>query len=214
MSARGKGTAVADVAADLPKGGTAAALTGGRAENPGGEGALGDLFGALDADVAAYDGATIAPPQRGRGRPPGSVNRSTREMKRWLEQRGYRDPLEFLASIYSMDTRMLAAKLAGHGDVKRVTTDHAFAALDQQRKAAAEAIPYLHQRTPMQVEHSGEAGARPLIMIVEGGSTVRAGTADDGAMSAFDLADFRQISAEPMPAADGRSHGTRSHDDD
>lgn len=221
MAARGKGSALADVAADLPNEGTGAALTGGRAENPGGEAAAGDLFGALDLEAAAFDGATIGPPKRGRGRPAGSLNRSTREMKRWLDARGYRDPLEFLASIYTMDTRELAVVLRGlpaatASDpvaIGAVTFDQAAEALRMQMRAASEAIPYLHQRTPMQVEHSGDAAARPLIMIVDGAAGVRAVDGGDGAMSAFDLADFSRISQVPADAAASKSHDEGSHDD-
>lgn len=204
MGERGRGTALGDIASDLASEGTSVVPTGGRAGNSG----LGDLFRDLDDEVGGFAGATIAPPKRkGPGRPAGSLNRTTLQLQRYLQARGYRDPAEFLASIVSADTRELAAALKGM-PVASVGFDDAVEVLKLQRTAAAELLPYFHQRQPQQVEVKGDA-PRALIIINDGGAAVgRSGMG--GAMSAFDIVEDQGVS----PLAGDRSHDTRSHDDD
>lgn len=165
----------------------------------------GDLFAALDAEVEAFAGQAIAPPRRGAGRPPGSPNRSTLQLQGYLRARGYRDPAEFLAATASMDARALAAALAGHNNPALVTFDQAIEALKLQRAAAAELLPYFHQRMPQAVHHTGDNG-RPVIMIVDAATAAR-GASRDGAMSAFDLEEIQGVSDDPA----GSSHGDASH---
>ncbi len=208
MSDRGRGTALGDLASDLAAEGTSVSPTGGRVGNSGGDGGTADLFRALDGEIADFEGATISPPRkRGPGRPPGSVNRTTLQLQRFLTARGYRDPAEFLASIVSMDTRELAASLKGK-PVETVGFDEAAEAFKIQKGAAAELMPYWHQRKPLQVEHVGE-GARPLIIINDGAAGgVRVG-GSDGAMSVFDVVENQLLSH----AAGGKSHDDKSHDE-
>jgi hypothetical protein len=189
--ADGKKAAVADLAAEL---GPAMALTPVVSENS-------DLFGALDAEVEAFAGSTVAPPKRRAGRPAGSVNRTTLKLQGYLQARGYRDPAEFLASIVTDDPRELAAKLAGK-DVRLVTFDEALEVLKLQRNSADALMPYFHQKMPIAVHHQGDGAARPLIIIGDG---PRGGAGRDGsAMSIYDSVDYQQVS-------DGSAHG--SHDD-
>ena len=181
--------------------GTSEAHTRGLAEKSAGD----DLFAAIDAEVEAFAGQAIAPPKRGAGRPPGSPNRSTLQLQGYLRARGYRDPAEFLAATASMDARALAAALAGHGKPDLVTFDQAIEALKLQRAAAAELMPYFHQRMPQAVHHTGDNG-RPLIMIVDAATAAR-GASRDGAMSAYDLEEIQALGDDaPRP-----SHGEASH---
>ncbi len=212
MAARGKGSALSEMASDLASEGSSVALTGGGGEKSGGEAAMGDLFRSLDAEVASFEGATITPPaKRGPGRPAGTPNRSTLQLQRYLQARGYRDPAEFLASIVSMDTRALAAALKGAGEAAPVTFDQALEALKLQRAAAGELMPYFHQRMPQQVEHTGDA-ARPLIMIMGGAAGAAAPAASDGAMSIFDRLQNQSVTVEAEPSEPIWSHDYTSHD--
>lgn len=192
MAPADKGSAVAAIAADLGHGG---------AHTPAVPeiGDLGDLFRAIDEDASAYDASTVAPVRRGRGRPAGSVSRATKDMRAWLQSRGYRDPLEFLGAILSADTIELAAAL---GAADRVEV------LKLQIRAAESAAQYLHQRAPMAVEIKGD-GPRPLVMIVDG-VAMRVAGGGDGTMSVHDPVIIQGVSH----AMADQSHDGRSHDDD
>jgi hypothetical protein len=212
VSEPGKKSAIGDMAAKLAAEGTSVALTGAGGENPAAEDGAGDLFAGLDQEFAAFDCDTIAPPapaKRGAGRPKGSPNRSTLQLQRYLMSRGYRDPAEFLAATMSMDTRALAAKLAGHADTSRVSFNDALDVLDLQRRAAGELLPYFHKRLPQAVELTGD-GARPLIMIMDGPTGITSAVDGSETMSAFDLVEYQEVSATPAD----KSHDARSHDDD
>lgn len=198
MSAPGKGSALADIAADL---GTGAALL---PVSPGGDGEQGDLL-AFERELDALDGATIGAPRR-RGRPAGSPNRSTLDLKRLLLARGYRDPAEFLASVMSMDVIELAKALRGGADGLQPSFDQAQAALALQVRAASELMPYFHQKMPIAVQHSGET-ARPLIVIAGGAATIQERQAGDGALSVHSLVD-QTLSGD----GGASSHDRPSHD--
>lgn len=191
-------SALASLASEM---GPAVAHTRGGAEISDGP----DLFGALDAEVEGFAGQAIAPPRRGPGRPAGSPNRSTLQLQAFLRQRGYRDPAEFLAATASMDVRALAAALAGHNKPDLVTFDQAIEALKLQRSAAAELLPYFHQRMPQAVHHTGDNG-RPVIMIVDAATAAR-GVRADGAMSAFEIEEIQALTDAAAPP----SHGDASH---
>ena len=192
-------SALAQLAAEM---GPSEAHTRGAAEISDGQ----DLFGALDAEVEGFAGHAIAPPRRGPGRPAGSPNRSTLQLQGYLRARGYRDPAEFLAATASMDVRALAAALAGHGDPGRVTFDQAIEALKLQRAAAAELLPYFHQRMPQAVHHTGDNG-RPVIMIVDAATAAR-GARGDGAMSAYEIEEIQGLTdGDAKPSHGDASHG-------
>lgn len=214
MADRGKGSALAGLAADL---GTSVAPTRGAPEPEAGPEA--DLFAGLDAELEQFEGQAVRPPKRqGPGRPPGSVNRTTLQLQRLLMARGYRDPAEFLAAIMSADPRQLTADLAGHGDPAIVKTADVVEVLKVQRSAAVDLMPYFHQRMPQQVEHVGD-GARPLIIISDGPRGGEARQAGAAFMSVHDAADAETIEGETADfrqsgeAAPGQSHGGGSHDD-
>jgi hypothetical protein len=123
----------------------------------------GGLFAELDGEAEAFARHAVPTPRRA-GRPPGSPNRSTLMLQRWLMARGYRDPAEFLAALVSADTRELAAELAGRPLDKAPGFEAALEVLKIQRAAAAELLPYFHQRLPAQVYVKAD-GPRQLIVI-------------------------------------------------
>lgn len=143
----------------------------------------GDLFADLDAVADGYAGGSIPAPRRGRGRPPGSPNRSTQDLRRYLAERGYRDPLEMLAAVFSADPRELAAGLAGHRDASRVTADDAGRALEYQIGAAKAALPYLHQQQPKAVTVQHEL---PRAMMIFAGELAAPAAAGDDAKLVID----------------------------
>ncbi|WP_156771716.1 hypothetical protein [Labrys sp. WJW] len=162
------------------------------------EAALADLFG---LELQQLEGATIAPPKKGPGRPPGSPNRTTLQYAKLMAAKGYRNPLEFLCAIFSMDVKELCARTG-------LKLSDAF---NSQIRAAAEALPYFEQAMPKAVEVKAET-ARPLIIIQDG--SVRLGEAvrrPDGAMSIHDL-DPQQYQEVSEPAPQG-SHDKVSHDE-
>lgn len=147
---------------------------------PAAEPAEADLFG-LELDQFA-DQAIKPPQRRGPGRPAGSPNRATTKVKELLLARGYRDPIEMLAAVVSMDL----------GDLKALGIKGP-EALSLQIRAAAELIPYFHQALPKQVEVRGDP-ERPLFVIRR-------------ASPANDEADQRVIDVTP-----NASHGATSHE--
>lgn len=204
MSGAGKNSAIADLASSL---GSGEAHTRAVAENSLGLDGQADLLG-FDDEIGQFADAAVRPPavKRGAGRPAGSVNRTTLQLQRWLLAKGYRDPAEFLAAVVTMDARDLAAALAGV-EAKHVTFKQASAVLKIQRSAAADLMPYFHQRKPQQVEHVGE-GARPLIIIADGPRGGGAAGGDDQAMSVHDLQPDQWVTLARQAA----SHGQASHD--
>lgn len=131
----------------------AAASTPARAEDEA-EAVAVDLFASLDGLADVHREQAIKPPApRGPGRPPGTPNRSSQRMREYLAARGYRDPMEYLASIVSMDLK----------DIIKLGIKPADA-MALQIRAAAELQPYNHQRMPAQVEVKHE-GARPLMIV-------------------------------------------------
>lgn len=173
MSTAEKGSAINRIASEMGRAETHAAggSGGGAAGGVEASEAMADLFLALDGEVDQFRDQAVPPPKRGPGRPKGSPNRSTKQMAQFLAARGYRDPLEFLAAIYSADTRELAASLLGKAE-KDVTADQALDVFRQQMRAAEAVRPYLHQQMPTQVEMQ-VAEARPLIIIHEGNQSLR-----------------------------------------
>jgi hypothetical protein len=184
MSGAGKSSAVAAVASELGS-------SGGHTPEAQKNGEQGDLLRAFEEEVEGFEDQAIAPPKRRAGRPEGSPNRSTLQLQKFLMQRGYRDPAEFLASVYSMDVKDLARRLGCK----------AIEALEVQRKAAAECMPYFHQRMPQAVHHTGD-GARPLIIIADGprGGAMVANGAE--AMSVHDLMEYQEVSASQSDWSD------------
>ena len=182
----GKSSAVAAVASDLGKG---------VAHSPPDGEDQAALFAALDDAADLYAASPIAPPKRGPGRPRGSLNTSTKQLKQWLAARGYRDPLEFLAALASGD----AGEIARQMDVDPMEV------LKLQVKAASELAAYVHQRAPISVD--APAASRPLIVIQAGAADpARAG---DGAPVVLDLSpQYQGLSDSGAPI----SHAQASHE--
>lgn len=203
----GKSSAVADVAAQAgPDQGRSVAHTPAREDD-----GAGDLFG-FEAELALFDDDTIRPPKRGPGRPPGSVNRTTLQLTKLMRAKGYRDPYEFLASIYSMPTSELARALSepAAGDEEPVKVNRQ-AAADLQVKAAVAALPYAHQKMPIAIQHSGD-GQRPVIIIHDGPAATTPGRVIEGeTMSAHEAQDIEQYQGLSDGAPAG-SHASPSHD--
>lgn len=197
MSA-GKSSAVAAVASELGKE---------VAHTPGGEDAQAALFDVLDGAVDLFAASPIAPPRRGPGRPKGSLNVTTRQMKTWLAARGYRDPLEFLAALTTGDPVEIAKAMmpAGEDGAVAVPFDAALEVLKLQVKAAGELAAYVHQRAPIAID--APAAMRPLVVIQTGGAP--APQPGDEARAVFDLMPTFQGVSSDAPRA---SHGDASHD--
>lgn len=92
------------------------------------------------ADVLGEAGA-VASARRGRGRPPGAVNRRTRDMIEFLEAAGFEPPMLQLAKVAAADTAELASAL-------RCTKAAAF---DRQQAARIALLPYWHSKQPAEV---------------------------------------------------------------
>ncbi|MGE4527429.1 MAG: hypothetical protein AB7D00_03585 [Rhodospirillaceae bacterium] len=108
-----------------------------------------DEVAALPLDPVARAAALRAP--RGPGRPKGAMNKRTAKIRDAILSR-HTHPLEFLAQVWSRPTRDLATEL----ECKPIE------ALSIQRAAAAEALPYLEGKMPVEVAVRGEL--MPFVM--------------------------------------------------
>lgn len=194
-----------------PKHGVAAALAEGlkgevvgtpAAENPGagaqaGLPLLDEPAAGGDAEAATPLGAKV---RRGPGRPPGSANRLTKDIRKLILAK-HCHPLLALAEIYSMDVKELAA----HLDCKPLD------ALNTQIRAAAELAPYLAAKQAA-VDDSGNV-ALPVLQLNFGGPAPAALQASDGrgAISILDM--MKVVEDQRLSERDpDASHGDRSHD--
>jgi hypothetical protein len=209
--AAGKSSAVADM---LAQGAVGDGLLMAHTPAASGEGEQADLLrevGAFSDELALFEGGAIRPPKRGPGRPPGSPSRSTLRLKQLMQAKGYRDPLEFLASLWTMDTRQLATELrpdAGEvkargldGKVTLATFDQAHEAAKLQVRAAEAALPYWHQKTPVAVHHSGDS-QRPVIIIHDMTGAAAKAAQDSGAMSVHDVVEYQEVSSDAPQSSD------------
>lgn len=123
----------------------------------------GSLFG---ADPAEPDGiGELAPAPRGRGRPPGSRNKSTEDWSRFLLTR-YRSPLIGLAEIAQATPAALQQELGGAPDSEGkggVTLPECLRIIMSAQQALA---PYLHQKQPTALD---AGGAGLFTLVIEGG---------------------------------------------
>lgn len=137
----------------------------------------GDLF------AAEADPATLALPERKGGRPKGAPNLKTRDLMKMMEARGFRDPILFLADVYSRPVEDLKLALG-------VDAADAFAF---QVKAAEAVAPYVHAKRTPQVAETPKAPT--FVLIQTGGEIPReggGGVIDGDAMRL----DIRETSAE------------------
>jgi hypothetical protein len=160
-----------------------------------------ELLG-FDAESEGHYARHTVPGGRRAGRQPGAIARTSRDLAKLLANVGHRHPVEFLSSVFSMDTRELAAKLAGNGEqIALVTFDQARSVLDLQLKAAKEAALYVAQQMPKAVEMRTDA-PRAVVVIHEGSGELE--RSDTRAMSAF----------EPIELQAEQYQGLSDHDRD
>lgn len=129
-----------------------------------------DLFGEIAGEVeaAAGAGAFAPPPRRGAGRPAGSPNRTTLKVAEILRRLGYRDPIEQLAAVASMDPVTLGDALCEGLHAKPEARVAArLKAAELIRKAAVDLMPYWHQRLPQAVDVTVRGEQRTLVVIAD-----------------------------------------------
>ena len=137
----------------------------------------GDQLGLLpEDDVEEADGplrtaTSAAAGRRGKGRPPGAINKRTTEVRDYLLKHGYRHPLEVLAQFASSNVDELAAEL--HCD--RIE------AADRIIKAAKDLAPYFESALPTSVK----VDSRAVHYFVAGKLDTATKAVDGGAMSIF-----------------------------
>lgn len=104
-----------------------------------------EMVGLPGEKPAQQELVPVAEGPRGPGRPPGAINRSTREVKEWLERK-YRSPLIGLAEIgagASLDELLSRAKtIAQQLGCKPIE------ALKVISDAAERLAPYMHSKMP------------------------------------------------------------------
>lgn len=86
------------------------------------------------------------PEERGRGRPKGSTNKSTKEWVDYFLKQVKKSPLMFLGELYAEKTEDLARRMCA----KRED------ALKLQIAAASTVLPYVHQKQPVAVQIENE----------------------------------------------------------
>lgn len=135
-----------------------------------------ELFGALDegdtGDLASASPlSNLFEAKRGRGgRKPGSKNRRTEEVTRWLLSQG-RHPLLVMMEAYGMSPTELAVRIG----VLEPTPDQLLDIFKLQVRMAEAVAPYVAQRQPQAVQLDGAGG---LSIVFEGVSLpARAGLA-------------------------------------
>ncbi len=92
---------------------------------------------------------------RGRGRPKGALNRSTVEMRRYIANKYSVSPLEFLVGLLNTDTQTIIEETGCK--VENV--------IKVQTSAAVAALPYLHQKMPVDVH---VADTKRHLVLMEG----------------------------------------------
>lgn len=91
---------------------------------------------------------------RARGRPPGARNRKSVDFEKWYHAAGFKDPAVLLAEVISADPLALA----------RVAGVKLGEAIELQRKAAVDLMPYLHGKKPTEVVVTDER--LPTLIVV------------------------------------------------
>ena len=138
----------------------------------------------------AEDAAPAAP--RGRGRPPGSRNKSTDDWVRYLQSR-FRSPLIGMAEIANADPHALAAEL----DCSPLE------AADRIQQARRDLAPYLHQKLPQAVSVEGlENGLFTVVLNMGQGGADPA--AEPGAMPAIEPVTDAEFEIKQNQGVSGR----------
>lgn len=117
---------------------------------------------------ADENGTEFSPAGRGRGRPAGSMNKSTKEWTAYLLGR-YQSPLIALFEIFNRPIMAVAEELGylKRGDqgqiIRAPKPEELEGILKLQAQAAKEVLPYVHQRQPMAIE-AGDQGLMTLVI--------------------------------------------------
>lgn len=102
--------------------------------------------------------AAAEPVRRGRGRPPGALNRKTTDMIAYLEALGFEPPMLQLCKVAAADTAALAAAL-------RCSKVDAF---DRQQQARVALLPYFHAKMPIEAVVKAEAAVGIILGVAPG----------------------------------------------
>jgi hypothetical protein len=90
-------------------------------------------------------------PPRGPGRPPGSINRRTKDFADYLLKR-YADPREVLAVMYSRTPAQFAAEIG----IKKPSAEQLIEIIRLQKSCAEAVAPYVASKMPVAVEVSSK----------------------------------------------------------
>ncbi|RIK92892.1 MAG: hypothetical protein DCC73_11480 [Proteobacteria bacterium] len=129
------------------------------------------------AQLALIEDPTLRPAERlaevkRRGRPPGAINRKTKDFAAYLLGR-YPSPLIGLAEVAARSVADLAAEL----DCTKLE------AFDRQLKALVELAPYLHGKMPVEVNLNSRQG----VILAIPGLNMAAGQSFDEAVAALQV---------------------------
>lgn len=91
------------------------------------------------------------------GRPRGARNRKSEAFEKWYFAKGYKDPAQFLGELITADPIALGQAIGGATRLE---------VLNLQKAAAAELMPYLHGKKPIDVNVTGEL--LPTLIIAAG----------------------------------------------
>lgn len=141
--------------------------------------------------------------RRGPGRPPGSPNKATADLRRFLLAR-FKHPVVALAEVYSIPTDALAAAL---GIEPRD-------ALTLQIRAAAEVAPYVDSKMPAKVAVTGGDRLPTFALHLSAGG-IEAVDQAGNRLTLSALADRAKVAMDQRLSKGeaARSHGEPSHDE-
>lgn len=151
------------------------------AEEPG---LFGDEEGAPSPFFRRLGEAEEAMGGRRPGRPPGARNRKSVDFERWYHAAGFKDPAVFLAELVSADPMAVA----------RVASVKVSDALELQRRAATDLLPYLHGKKPTEVVVTDER--LPTLIVVTNSNQLE---------EARQLLDARQALSAGVPLIEGEA---------
>lgn len=131
--------------------------------------------------------------ERGRGRPPGSKNKTTKAWTNYILSR-YSSPLIFLAEVYNRPLSDLVRELQavymeinGLKNAPPMSMDDIMDILKLQLGAAKESAPYLHQKQPMAIQGDG-AG---MVNLFIGGAQVGSVSTDEAQNLDLEIIDVK-----------------------
>jgi hypothetical protein len=130
------------------------------------------LFPEADADpLNPHADESRLPARRGPGRPPGALNRATKELREFILT-NFTDPVIGAARVMMMRPQDLATALG-------CTLLEAYDRIDRARQFVAR---YTHQEMPKAVEIGGTGSVTLVIGAVDSGGQAQLGAPGDGAV--------------------------------